>query len=68
MDGTDPRPNARSGGASDSGGSWGEAEEIISNYAAEPCVDYQGNIYFVHHFMTPGEHRIEADIYVCRKP
>ena len=48
-------------------GGWGEPEEIISNYAAEPCLDDEGNIYFIHHFMTPDEHMIEADVYLCRK-
>jgi len=47
------------------GVSWGPAEEIVSNYAAEPTVDDDGNLYFVHHFMDADEEMIEADIYVC---
>ncbi len=47
------------------GANWGPAEEIVSNYAAEPTVDAEGNIYFVHHFMDEDEEMIEADIYVC---
>jgi hypothetical protein len=46
---------------------WGEPEEMISNYAAEPCLDAHGNIYFIHHFMTAEEEMIEADVYFCRK-
>ncbi|MCD4690005.1 hypothetical protein K8S17_00940 [bacterium] len=49
------------------GADWGPAEEIISNYAGEPCLDDEGNIYFTHHFMDAGEEMIEADIYVCYK-
>jgi hypothetical protein len=49
------------------GEGWGEPQEIISNYAAEPCLDDQGNIYFIHHFMTAEEEMIEADVYFCRK-
>jgi hypothetical protein len=48
-------------------GGWGTPEEILSNYAAEPCLDDDGNIYFIHHFMTADEHMIEADVYHCRK-
>ena len=48
-------------------GGWGEPEEIISNYAAEPCLDDDGNIYFIHHFMTADEDMIEADVYLCRR-
>ncbi len=47
------------------GVNWGPAQEIVSNYAAEPCVDDEGNIYFTHHFMDADEEMIEADIYVC---
>lgn len=49
------------------GRGWGPAEEIVSNYAAEPCVDGAGNVYFVHHFMDADEEMIEADIYVCQR-
>lgn len=47
-------------------GTWGEPEEIISNFAGEPTLDDDGNIYFVHHYFVDGE-MIEADIYVAMK-
>ncbi|MBE0481386.1 MAG: PD40 domain-containing protein [Dehalococcoidia bacterium] len=46
-------------------GTWGEAEEIISNFAAEPALDDAGNIYFAHHFFPRSGSMIEADIYVA---
>ncbi|MDD3804199.1 MAG: hypothetical protein PHW02_07445 [bacterium] len=49
------------------GDAWGEPEEIISNFAGEPCVDNDGNIYFVHHYMDSSMNIIEADIYFCKK-
>jgi len=46
---------------------WQEPELIISQFAGEPSLDDEGNIYFVHHFYKDGK-MIEADIYVsCRK-
>lgn len=45
-------------------GSWSEPEEIISNFAGEPTLDEDGNIYFVHHFFDEKMNMIEADIYV----
>lgn len=48
-------------------GEWGEPEEVLSNFAGEPCLDSDGNIYFVHHYMDSEMNIIEADIYVCRK-
>src|SRR3989339_1337430 len=47
-------------------GTWGEPEEIISNFAGEPTLDDDGNIYFVHHYFVDGE-MVEADIYVAMK-
>lgn len=47
-------------------GTWGTPEEIISNFAGEPTLDDDGNIYFVHHYYVDGE-MIEADIYVAMK-
>ena len=47
-------------------GEWTEPELIISQFAGEPTMDPQGNIYFVHHFFREGE-MIEADIYVADK-
>ncbi len=46
-------------------GSWNEPEEIVSNFAAEPTLDAEGNLYFVHHFFDEEMNMIEADIYVC---
>ncbi len=48
-------------------GSWGEPEEIISNFAGEPTLDDEGNIYFVHHFFSQDGVMLEADIYVAYK-
>ena len=45
-------------------GNWGEPELIISQFAAEPSLDNDGNIYFVHHYIKDGK-MIEADIYVA---
>ncbi len=45
---------------------WQEPELIISQFAGEPTLDNEGNLYFVHHFYKDGE-MIEADIYVALK-
>ena len=47
------------------GAGWSQPEEIVSNFAGEPCLDGEGNIYFVHHFFSQEMEMIEADIYVC---
>lgn len=47
-------------------GSWEEATLIISQFAGEPTLDPDGNIYFTHHFYGNGS-MIEADIYVAYK-
>jgi hypothetical protein len=47
-------------------GQWQEPELIISQFAGEPSVDNQGNIYFTHHFYKDGV-MLEADIYVAYK-
>ena len=47
------------------GSGWGEPTEIISNFAGEPCLDGDGNIYFVHHFYDQDMNMLEADIYVA---
>jgi len=47
-------------------GEWQEPELIISQFAGEPTLDKDGNIYFVHHFYIDGE-MVEADIYVAYK-
>ena len=43
-----------------------EPELIISQFAGEPTLDAEGNIYFVHHFYKDDE-MIEADIYIAYK-
>jgi hypothetical protein len=48
------------------GSVWGEPELIISQFAGEPSIDTQGNIYFTHHFYSDGK-MVEADIYMARK-
>ena len=48
------------------GGEWGEPELIISQFAAEPTLDEDGNLDFAHHFFENGN-IIEADIYVATK-
>jgi hypothetical protein len=47
-------------------GVWGEPELIISQFAGEPTLDDDGNIYFVHHYYENSV-MIEADIYVAYK-
>lgn len=43
---------------------WQEPELIISQFAAEPSLDSEGNIYFTHHFFEDGV-MLEADYYVA---
>jgi hypothetical protein len=47
-------------------GEWQEPEIIISQFAGEPTLDNEGNLYFVHHYYNNGV-MIEADIYVAYK-
>jgi len=47
-------------------GTWKEPEMIISQFAGEPTLDNEGNVYFVHHFYRNNT-MIEADIYVAEK-
>ncbi|MFA5078174.1 MAG: hypothetical protein WC541_01660 [Dehalococcoidia bacterium] len=47
-----------------SGGKWGEPEMIVSQFAAEPSLDNNGNLYFTHHFFKDNK-MIEADIYMA---
>jgi len=49
------------------GTGWGEPDEIISQFAGEPSLDAEGNIYFVHHYFDMTTGIIEADIYVAYK-
>lgn len=43
---------------------WQKPELIISQFAGEPTLDSEGNIYFVHHFFKDNQ-MIEADIYIA---
>ncbi len=45
-------------------GEWQEPELVISQFAGEPTLDREGNIYFSHHFYVNGE-MVESDIYVA---
>lgn len=45
---------------------WSEPELIISQFAGEPTLDNEGNLYFVHHYYENNV-MIEADIYVAYK-
>jgi hypothetical protein len=47
-------------------GSWAEPELIISQFAGEPSLDKDGNLYFTHHFYWDNKMQ-EADIYVAYK-
>lgn len=46
--------------------SWSEPELIVSQFAGEPTLDDEGNLYFVHHYYRDSE-MIEADIYAAYK-
>jgi hypothetical protein len=50
-------------------GSWGQPEEVVSCFAAEPTLTADGRtLYFVHHYFTADMSRmLEADIYVARR-
>lgn len=50
-------------------GTWGEPEEVVSTFAAEPTLTADGRtLYFVHHYFTADLSRmLEADIYVTRR-
>lgn len=43
---------------------WQEPELIVSQFAGEPTLDNEGNLYFVHHFYE-NNLMLEADIYVA---
>lgn len=45
-------------------GNWSPPELIVSQFAGEPTLDDQGNLYFVHHYYRDSK-MIEADIYVA---
>ena len=43
---------------------WSEPELILSQFAGEPTLDSEGNLYFIHHYIIDDE-IIEADVYVA---
>lgn len=45
---------------------WQEPELMISQFAGEPTLDSEGNVYFTHHFYKDNV-MLEADIYVAYK-
>lgn len=45
-------------------GEWSQPELVISQFAAEPTLYNEGNIYFTHHFYKDNN-SLEADIYVA---
>ena len=62
----------------DSLGVWSPREVVVQQFAGEPTLDDAGNLYFVHHYYTGGQHcqtgaaeannrMLEADIYLCRR-
>ena len=46
-------------------GRWTEPELMIQTLAGEASLDYQGNIYFTHHFYDDEDNMLDADIYVA---
>lgn len=46
-------------------GAWSEPELIVSQFAGEPSLDVDGNLYFVHHYYNSQGEMVEADIYVA---
>ncbi len=46
------------------GGEWQEPVLVLSQFAGEPTLDNEGNIYFAHHYFEDGA-MIEADLYVA---
>jgi WD40 repeat protein len=45
-------------------GTWQDSEMILSQFAGEPTLDAEGNIYFAHHYFKDDK-MIEADFYIC---
>lgn len=48
-------------------GSWQEPQLILSQFAGEPTLGNEGNLYFVHHYFNSVGEKVEADIYVATK-
>ncbi|HLC46149.1 MAG TPA: hypothetical protein VJI75_00240 [Candidatus Nanoarchaeia archaeon] len=47
-------------------GGWQAPELIVSQFAGEPTMDSEGNLYFVHHYFKDSK-MLEADIYIAKK-
>ena len=47
-------------------GDWSTPLLIVSQFAGEPTLDRDGNLYFVHHFMWDGV-MLDSDIYMAKK-
>lgn len=47
-------------------GRWQVPELIVSQFAGEPTLDREGNLYFVHHYYKDNK-MLEADIYMTRR-
>lgn len=47
------------------GTGWQGPVEVVSQFAGEPALDSDGNLYFVHHFLDSNGSIAEADIYVA---
>lgn len=45
---------------------WGAPEMIVSQFAGEPTLDRDGNLYFVHHYYN-NDIMIESDIYIAKR-
>ncbi|MBU1907944.1 hypothetical protein KKF59_02310, partial [Patescibacteria group bacterium] len=45
---------------------WSAPELIVSQFAGEPTLDRDGNLYFTHHYFRDGI-MLEADIYVAKR-
>jgi len=50
--------------SSSTGEGWSEPELILSQFAGEPTLDAEGNLYFIHHYVIDDE-IIESDVYVA---
>lgn len=48
------------------GEKWQEPEMIVSQFAGEPTLDKNGNLYFVHHYYKDSA-MLEADIYIAER-
>jgi hypothetical protein len=47
-------------------GVWGPPEQMFTHFAGEASLDFEGNLYFTHHFFKDNI-MLEADIYMARK-